>query len=85
MRMHQEKTMPDYEFSAKKLRVEKTVATVVDAVPSEEVEKAVAEEIKVADPVNADEVLKAASKKVKEEVGQAAHKIIPEHILIIND
>ena len=67
--------MPDYEFSAKKLRAEKAVATVVDAVPSEEVVKAVAEEIKVADPVNADEVLKAASEEVKEPVTKEVKKV----------
>ena len=67
--------MSDYEFSAKKFRAEKAVATVVDAVPSEEVEKAVAEEIKVADPVNADEVIKAASEEVKEEVEKVVEEV----------
>ena len=60
--------MQDYEFSSKKFKTKKSVATVVDMVPSKAVEKAVAEEIKVADPVNADEILKAAAEEIKEKV-----------------
>lgn len=50
-------TMP-YEF--KKCNVEKSVATEVVAVESEVLEKAVAEEVKVPDPVNAQEVIEQA-------------------------
>lgn len=59
-----ENKMPNYEFSSKKFKAEKAVATVVDVVPSEAVEKAVAEEIKVLDPVNAEEIIKDAEEKV---------------------
>ena len=62
--------MQDYEFSGKKLKTKKSVATVVDMVPSKAVEKAVAEEIKVADPVNADEIVKAAEVKLEEVIKQ---------------
>lgn len=56
--------MANYEFR----RNTKSVATVVDVVSSDEIEKAVAEEIKIADPVNAAEVIEAAKEEVKEEV-----------------
>ena len=62
--------MQDYEFSSKKFKTKKSVATVVDMVPSKAVEKAVAEEIKVADPVNADEIVKAAEVKLEEVIKQ---------------
>ena len=62
--------MQDYEFSSKTFKTKTSVATVVDMVPSKAVEKAVAEEIKVADPVNADEIVKAAEVKLEEVIKQ---------------
>lgn len=58
----------DYEFSSKNYKAEKSVASEVVVVAVDEVEKSVAEEIKIADPVNAAEIIEAAKAvEVKEE------------------
>lgn len=54
-----------YEFKNKGCKVEKAVATEVEAVSSEELEKSVAEDLKTVDPVDAEEVLRAAAAEAK--------------------
>ena len=50
-----------YEFKNKGCGVEKSVAASVEAVAAESLEKSVAEDLNVVDPVDAEEVLRAAA------------------------
>lgn len=61
----------NYEFKNKG-RVEKAVATEVEVVSSEELEKSVAQEVKVADPVDAEAVIvKAKAEAAEKEKAKA--------------
>jgi hypothetical protein len=63
-----------YEFKNKGSRVEKSVATEVEAVSSEELEKSVAEEVKVVDPVDAEAVIAKAKADADKAKAEAAKK-----------
>lgn len=61
-----------YEFKNKGCGVEKSVAASVEAVAAESLEKSVAEDLNVVDPVDAEEVLRAAAAAAAEVEAKAA-------------